>query len=470
MARDDLGSLPQAQRFEPEEIASPDQIDTRDAAVPLRGDGERVEISAEEAFQWALALHRDRRYTPAEQLYQKFLSYDPDHVDANQFLGLLLHQTARSDAGLGHLQRAVSLDPHNAGLWLNCGNVLAERGDADGAAAAYGRALSLAPGLAAALANRGVVHRAAGRIEAAEKDYRDALAADPQNYEALNNLGNLLTATGRAEEAIECARNAQRLRPRGATGRRLLGRALEAAGRPERAREVYADWLKSEPNNPFAQHLLAAIDHAPPPRCSDAFVKATFEETAASFDRTLSALDYRGPQLIERTLREHLPNAADLTVLDAGCGTGLCAAVLRPIALRLTAVDLSGDMLRLAADRALYDDLFEGEVTSFMAAHPEAFDLVCAGDVLCYFGDLEPFARAARGALRPGGLLVATSEAWQGPGRFRLSTNGRYAHTRDYLATALAGTGFVLSSLQQEVLRSEYRMPVDGFIFAARKI
>ena len=181
MARDDLGSLPQAQRFEPEEIASPDQIDTRDAAVPLplRGDGERVEISAEEAFQWALALHRDRRYTPAEQLYQKFLSYDPDHVDANQFLGMLLHQTARSDAGLGHLQRAVSLDPHNAGLWLNCGNVLAERGDADGAAAAYGRALSLAPGLAAALANRGVVHRAAGRLHSIASSARPEARSGP---------------------------------------------------------------------------------------------------------------------------------------------------------------------------------------------------------------------------------------------------------------------------------------------------
>lgn len=46
-----------------------------------------------------------------------------------------------------------------------------------------------------------------------------------------------------------------------------------------------------------------------------------------------------------------------LDILDAGCGTGLCADVLRPYAKSLVGVDLSPQMLALAAKQQIYDQL-----------------------------------------------------------------------------------------------------------------
>ena len=38
-------------------------------------------------------------------------------------------------------------------------------------------------------------------------------------------------------------------------------------------------------------------------------------------------------------------------ILDAGCGTGLCVAFLKPLAAHLVGVDLSGSMLKQASRR-----------------------------------------------------------------------------------------------------------------------
>ncbi|MCX4239251.1 class I SAM-dependent DNA methyltransferase [Paraliomyxa miuraensis] len=67
--------------------------------------------------------------------------------------------------------------------------------------------------------------------------------------------------------------------------------------------------------------------------------------------------------------RTGLLERRDLDVLDAGCGTGLCAPLLRPLARTLVGVDLSGKMLDQARRRGGYDELIEAELTEMLDAH-----------------------------------------------------------------------------------------------------
>ena len=55
---------------------------------------------------------------------------------------------------------------------------------------------------------------------------------------------------------------------------------------------------------------------------------------AESFDaHLLENLDYRAPALIAEALKEQMSEpVANLDVLDAGCGTGLCGEFLRSYA------------------------------------------------------------------------------------------------------------------------------------------
>ena len=146
-----------------------------------------------------------------------------------------------------------------------------------------------------------------------------------------------------------------------------------------------------------------------------------FNQSAANFERRLNNLEYKVPNLIEATLQRRLAKAeGDLRVLDAGCGTGLCAPFLRSYSCQLTGVDLSAGMLEKARSRKLYDELVEAELTSYLVQQIRAFDLIVFADTLCYFGDLTEIIAATAGALRPNGMLVflggkaAMEERFQG--------------------------------------------------------
>ncbi len=75
-----------------------------------------------------------------------------------------------------------------------------------------------------------------------------------------------------------------------------LWRPMCATGEHERARTVLQDWLREEPDDPSARHLMAAISGENiPDRASDRYMIALFNGFASSFDHKLARLDYRAP-------------------------------------------------------------------------------------------------------------------------------------------------------------------------------
>jgi predicted TPR repeat methyltransferase len=112
------------------------------------------------------------------------------------------------------------------------------------------------------------------------------------------------------------------------------------------------------------------------------------------------------PELIIERLALVTAAASSLDILDAGCGTGLCGPLLKPFAAHLVGVDLSAGMLKEAAKSALYDELIEADLTTYMATHPLAFDVIVAADTLVYHGRLDHAVTAAATALKPGGFLL----------------------------------------------------------------
>jgi predicted TPR repeat methyltransferase len=207
-------------------------------------------------------------------------------------------------------------------------------------------------------------------------------------------------------------------------------------------------------------------------RAPDELVRRLFDRMAASFDASLARLEYRAPSLVTGRVRAALgePQGA-LDVLDAGCGTGLCAPMLRPYARRLVGVDLSARMLDRAAARAAYDALIEAELTDFMQRHPDTFDLVVSADTLVYFGALEAVAAAAAAALRPNAHLVFTverSDEAEAPDGHRLHPHGRYSHTETYLRRVLGDAGLIDLVIDEVQLRKEAGRWVRGSLVAAR--
>jgi predicted TPR repeat methyltransferase len=411
------------------------------------------------------------RTAEAEQAYRRALAAAPDSAVVHFNLGRLVHLGGRLSEAEALYRSAAALDPALAGAHFNLGRLLQELERPVEAELALRRSAELDPGGAAARSLLGDALFAQHRLPEALEAYRRTVELAPGDPAAAFDVGKTLESMRRADEAVECYRRSLELEPGSDPAREALARALHAAGRRDEAVASLRAWLEREPGSELAGHLLAALGGADAPeRASDGYVRGTFDRFAADFDRTLERLRYDAPRLCAGALAAQLgAPAGALRVLDAGCGTGLCAPLLRPWAARLEGVDLSPGMLERARTRGGYDALHEGELTAFLAGTPGAWDAVVSADTFCYLGALEAPLAAAFGALAPGGVLVFTVEHEESPGRFRLQEHGRYAHADGYVRAALAGSGFVDATLEPVTLRLEGRVAVRGLLVSARR-
>jgi predicted TPR repeat methyltransferase len=443
------------------------------ARQPLADVEEPVrELTVGEAIEIALELQKVGRLADAEMIYREVLQAHPNQPRALHYAGVLAHQAGRSAEGVELIRRSLEIVNDAADWHSNLGIVLQESGRFEEAIEAYRRAIALEPNHANAYSNLGAVLRATGRMEEAEASYRTAIGIDPEHIDAYTNLGILLNVLRRTQEAATCFCRVVILRPKHREARRMLALAHCILGEVDKATAIFEEWLAEEPDDPVARHMLAACSgRGTPARASDDFVSRTFDVFAASFESKLAKLSYRAPALIGAVVEDMLPAPAkNLDVLDAGCGTGLCGPGLAPYARRLTGVDLSAGMLAHAAEKKVYDDLLRGELTAFLAAHPNAYDLIVSADTLCYFGALDDVIAAAAGALRPGGLVVFTLEHGAGDAApdYHLDTHGRYTHGRPYVERVLAANALD-PEIAQADLRMESGVPVAGLVVWARK-
>ena len=319
--------------------------------------------------------------------------------------------------------------------------------------------------------NIGVLRRAQRRHKESEAAYRQAIELSPEFADAYNNYGNLLSSTGRVREALDLYKQALKLLPGHSEARKRLGMSYRILGMVDSAAEVYREWLARDPENPVAKHHLAACTGQDvPERATDAYIESTFDLFANSFEAKLAALNYRAPQLTAAAVARVCGEPAkQLTILDAGCGTGLCGPLLKPYACRLDGVDLSAQMLAKAASRGVYDSLARAELSAFLGSNSERYDLIVSADTLCYFGGLASVIAAAARALRPEGWLIFTLEALLSEDQdqhYRLQPHGRYTHSQSYVRKVMADAGLTVHELSSQVLREEGDEPVHGWLLA----
>ncbi|MBP6764263.1 MAG: tetratricopeptide repeat protein [Rubrivivax sp.] len=421
----------------------------------------------------AMNAHRVGQVPEAREAYMAVLHREPQNADCLHMLGALEGQFGSDEVAAYLIGKAIEISPQEAMFHNNLGNVLLNLKRPEEAEAAYRHAVALEPGRYDAINNLAVLVGRRGDRDGAEKLFKELLEVAPGFTDARENLASLYLRNGRLNDALTQCAIGLVTSPRAKGLRRLLGLAYSTWDMPEQAAAVYRDWIKDEPDDPQPAHYLAAITGVDvPARATDAFVKATFDGFADSFDTTLAELEYRAPTFMGEALDEALgAPTKTLRVADAGCGTGLCAQHVGPWAKTLSGVDLSVPMLKLAAARQVYDELIHGELVAYLRERPAAFDVLISADTLCYFGDLQEFAHAARASLCGNGWLVFTVESHAdeaGAKDFSLQGHGRYSHRAGYLQQVLREAGFEEPVLRQVILRKEATKPVQGWLVRAQ--
>ena len=389
----------------------------------------------------AVQRHRAGDLDAAAALYRAILQRQPEHVQAMQLLGALAGQQGRLDESLALLQRAAELMPDSPAVQNNLGTAHAFGGQHEQALACFDRALALDPRHLSALANRGQALRRMERLVEALQCYDALLALQPDSAAATLNRGELLAKLSTLrmrsrDEAVACLR---------------------------RAAELGAD----AQDVAFALAALGA--QAVPASAPRDYVARLFDAYAPRFEQHLTEeLNYRTPQQMAAALQA-CGVAPSRQVVDLGCGTGLCAPLLRPLAEHLVGVDLSPRMLDMARERGLYDELQCADVTEHLQGlAPGATGLVVAADVLVYIGELQPLLAAAARALQVGGHLAVSVETHDGAGFVLLPTR-RYAHAVDCVRAQAAAAGLQLRHQQAVVLREDLGQDVNGAVLVLQR-
>ena len=136
-----------------------------------------------------------------------------------------------------------------------------------------------------------------------------------------------------------------------------------------------------------------------------------YHDLAISYDRLTNDVDY---EKIVAFYHEILAreNVSPRSAVDLACGTGSVALLLAREGLRVVGVDLSEEMLTVAAQKAQEAGIFVQYTCQPLQEMrlPRAVDMaVCALDGLDYILDPEDCARAIRRvykALNPGGIFI----------------------------------------------------------------
>jgi predicted TPR repeat methyltransferase len=432
-----------------------------------------ISFSLPEAQHIALQLHRSGSLAEAEMLYRRILDAAPASLDALHFLAVLCHQQGKNEEAAGLIGRIIEVAPDNFDAHNNLGNVYEGMLKLDEAEECYRRALAIKPDHAPALNNLGVMLVAQKKLTDAVEVYRRAIALAPGAADFRYNLGNALVKADEIDEAIAVYREATRLNPDHEGSWRGLAHSFLLADRRQEAAEAFEEWLRVDPGNELAKYMRSALlGENVPSRAPDAYISRVFDSMARTFDNHLvEDLGYRAPNLVAGALSATLPPpASNFEILDAGCGTGLLASLLKPYAKRLIGVDLSQGMLAIAEGRRAYDDLVAAELTGYLESQTGAYDIITSADTFCYFGPLERVFSASAKALKPRGIFAFTLEdAGEKAEQWCLDPTARYAHRRSYVVDALQEAGFVIHSLSSATLRTEGGQPVTGHVVVARK-
>jgi predicted TPR repeat methyltransferase len=375
------------------------------------------------------------RLEPARECFERCQALTPGRPSVLGNLGVTLFKLGQVREALPLLQQATAGEPQFRDAWAGLGLAHEALGDWTSAAQALRQALALqhdAPVLWFTLGK--CEARLAHRPEALHAFDR-ALALDPTLTQAWSVRGSLL----REMEQFDAAA-------------RSFEKAIELGADPE----LHAYYLASVRGGPAP---------AMPPR---QYVEALFDDYAADFqEHLLDKLAYRAFEVLLRPLVDsgrHFRAA-----LDLGCGTGLCAPLLRPCCDVIDGVDLSARMLEQAATLGLYRELIHAELGEFLATSERRADLVVAADVLNYVGDLAGVFDAVARLLEPQGLFAFTVELSTDGADLQLHASLRYAHSERSVRRLAGQSGLQIDQMRQASLRHERGTAVQGLCVVLRK-
>ncbi|SRR5579883_44204 len=392
---------------------------------------------ADAYYNLGLALVKKNDLDAAESIFKKLISLAPKHFAAHFHLACLYMQQEKIDAAIHEFLHIEEMYPNHFETETNLATCLLKKGNLNDAKLHYFKALELKPDDIQVLFNLGVINMQQGYVDAAIQYYQRAVQQNPNDFALQNNLAVAFLVRRHINFATHHFQEALRIQPGNTSIQHIL------------------DLLAKD------QHLLTS-----PPE----YIRSLFDAYADHYEpHLLKALEYKVPELLrDAVFSVRKPQAHQWNILDLGCGTGLCGAILKPYAKKLDGVDLSPKMLEVAREKNIYDNLVDEDLSQFLSKKNSDYDLIVAGDVLVYTGDLSTIFQNAYQALVPSGLFAFNTEISEDDD-FKMNQSGRFCHHKNYIEKLAKQFQFNIVHYDTSMTRMQNNEPVYGHLFVLEK-
>jgi predicted TPR repeat methyltransferase len=308
-----------------------------------------------------------------------------------------------------------------------------------------------------------------GKLELAKKYSLLALDVIPADAQLLFNMGVISVQLGLVKEAISYYQLCLQVSPDNIEAHTNLGAAFLEIKDKQSASHHLREVVRLRPDDVAVKHTLAIISGEQPMHAAPAtYIQTLFDSYADHYDKHVQeTLKYQVPGLIHDMLQTSgMIENKKLSILDLGCGTGLCGVELAPYAETITGVDLSANMLEIATARKCYTTLVKSDIIDFLNKDKEKYDLIVAGDTVVYFADLDELFGKVHEHLNVNGMFAFNVE--KSTSDDILPAAGRFAHRPDYVLKLAGDNHFTVLLSKEVVLRQQETNPVTGILYLLR--
>jgi len=373
----------------------------------------------------------------AESAFQAVLTHNKEHPNALANLGVIALKRDLGQQAITYFTQALAFDEHHEDARNNLAATFMHYDRFENALTHYTLLLEKYPDNLEYHYNAGVAEMALGQLDHATKHFELILKHNAKHHACLTNLASIAQRQGHTQKAISYLTHAHDVNP----------------------------------DDKSSQFMLDAFQHGKQqrPACPE-YTQNLFDNYALHYEKHMTeTLNYSVPRHMAQVLHQIIPHMQVARALDLGCGTGLSGIVLRELSLHLTGVDLSPKMLAHAREKAVYDELVEAELITYLTQNKTIYDLITAADVLPYLGDLTPLFEHVKTHLTPGGFFILTHEISE-TANWMLQTTARFAHHPRYIGALAELHGFQVVHQTSFVARKHHDDDLPVMLYALQSL
>ncbi len=317
--------------------------------------------------------------------------------------------------------------------------------------------------------NLGNTYNKIGNYEEARKYLVKSLLIKKNPY-TFNNLANSYKGMGNNKEAINNLLYAIKIEKDSSKIYFNLAEMFLSVGDIKNSNKFFSRTIKLEPNHVAANFKKDLLNGKFKGEFPKNYLINYFNDYAETFEKHLiNDLHYSLPKVFSNIINDKYGiNYSFKRILDLGCGTGLCGNQIKNKYQSLTGIDISLDMLKKAKEKSIYSELQCCDIVYFLTKTIEKYELIIAGDVLIYIGNLSEVFRLCSNVMIENSRFIFSIEV-EKTKNYSAKLTGRYSHNYNYIKKLTQQNNLIIEFSENTKIRKEKNKWVVGKVFSVLK-